>query len=105
MEKPIECDDAISRQSVLDAISRIGLCKCSTNEIQTVDECRRAVEVLPPVTQKSGKWLIKDRYYHDTVTAECSECHREVEIPTCMEELMYDYCPNCGARMESDNNE
>lgn len=54
------------------------------------------------VPKKSGKWINKDRYYHDTITAECSYCHREVEIPTCMEELMYDFCPMCGAKMESE---
>ena len=51
------CDDAISRQAVFDAISRIGLCKCSTNEVQAVDECLKAVEAALPVTQKSGKWI------------------------------------------------
>lgn len=46
------CENTIDRSAALDAISRIGLCKCSTNEIQAVSECLRAVESLPSVTPK-----------------------------------------------------
>lgn len=48
----VPCGDCISRQAMLDAISRIGLCKCGTNEVQAVVECLRAVEALPPVTPR-----------------------------------------------------
>lgn len=56
------CEDSISRQAVLDAISRIGLRKCSTNEVQAVAECLRAVEALPLVTPqpKTGYISIDD---------------------------------------------
>lgn len=53
-------------------------------------------------SRRKGHWIIKDRYYHDTITAECSECGREVEIPTCMSELMYNGCPYCLADMRGD---
>ena len=43
------CEDCISRQTVLDTISRIGLYKSGTKEVQAVAECLRAVEALPPV--------------------------------------------------------
>ena len=99
------CDDAISRQAVINAIENdcmkggLGSCFACYNDAQAF---RGEIEKLPSVTQKSGKWIYKDRYYHDTITAECSECHREVEIPTCMEELMYKFCPYCSAKMESE---
>ena len=51
---------------------------------------------------RKGHWIIKDRYYYDTITAECSECGREVEILTCMSELMYNGCPYCLADMRGD---
>lgn len=52
-QKP--CDDTISRQAVIDAISRVRMCKCNTNEIEAVDECLRTVKALPPVTpQQTG---------------------------------------------------
>lgn len=58
-----------------------------------------AIDALDKEPSRKGHWIIKDRYYHDTVTAECSECGREVEIPTCMSELMYKGCPYCMAEM------
>ena len=95
---PQPCDDVVSRQSVLNAISKIGLCKCSTNEVQAVDECLRAVEALPPVTQKSGKWIITPfsvtgRHY------QCSEC-KYIHTFT-----NFEYCPKCGVKMESEDKE
>lgn len=41
------CEDCISREAVLDAISRIGFRKNDTKEVQAVAECLRAVEDLP----------------------------------------------------------
>lgn len=49
----------------------------------------------PSVTQKSGKWIAHSdggiwiKYY------ECSECGRGHDTHS-------DYCPNCGAKMESE---
>ena len=63
------CEDVISRQAVLDNISRIGLRKCGTNEIEAVYECLRAVEALPPVTPKG----ITITDFAD----KCRECGRE----------------------------
>ena len=96
------CEDAISRQAVLDAISRVGMCKCSTNEIEAVDDCSRVVEVLPSVTpaEKVGRWIEKDGYDGDTYY-DCSECG---ESWTTIDGTPWNngmkYCPNCGARME-----
>lgn len=45
------CEDVTTfKENVLDAISRIGLQKSGTKEVQAVAECLRAVEALPPVT-------------------------------------------------------
>ena len=30
----------------------------------------------------------------------CSECGYKAEVPTCMGEPIYIYCPNCGAKMD-----
>ena len=91
--------DAVSREAVDNYIVKLLDSYLYAEERTRLENLCAYLWELPSVTQKSGKWLIKDRYYHDTITAECSECHREVEIPTCMEELMYDFCPICGARM------
>ena len=85
------CEDAISREAAINIASLHCL---------TIDESVEALKQLPSVQpSRKGHWIIKDRYYHDTITAECSECGREVEIPTCMSELMYKGCPYCMAEM------
>lgn len=44
------CEDVTTfKEHVLDAISRIGLHKSDTKEVQAVAECLRVVEALPPV--------------------------------------------------------
>lgn len=95
------CDDAISREAVIEWLKDKDIIKLSSQE----ETARKELKALPSVTQKSGKWIIKDRYYHDTITAECSECRREVEMSAWTKEDMYDFCPNCGARMESEDKE
>lgn len=80
------CDDAISRQDVLDLMqTRMG-----------AKELYKAIYDLPSVTpeRKKGKWIRVD---HDKV--KCSYCeiiHLIAQYPR----GTIDYCPNCGARME-----
>ena len=101
VEKAIEaleqtsCDDAISRQAVLDAFWKLKI-ELRPNAI---DAILNMVNGIPPVTPKSntGHWIeCKDRY---DIWSKCSECEKE-----------YDkhyighirYCPNCGAKMEEE---
>ena len=100
------CEDAISRQAVHDAIRKIGLCKCSTNEIEAVDECLRVVKALPSVTskQRTGHWIEQEDYNLDTFY-DCSECGESFSLidgtPT---DNLYNYCPNCGCAMSGKDN-
>ena len=89
------CNDTISRQAVLDAISRIGLFKSDTKEVQAVAECLRAVESLSPVApqSKTGHWIIVDDC--EKFIAKCSECG-QIEDSRMISK--YPYC-HCGARM------
>ena len=97
------CEDAVNRQVVLDTISKIGLCKCSTNEIQAVDECRRAVEALPPVTQKSGEWIEDTKTYAGDHLSnyKCSLCGEIAGswVQGLTQDKLFKFCPNCGADM------
>lgn len=90
---PQPCDDAISR-----ILQRMWNCRgkhtTSIDKVKMEQIIRDELHSVTPSRTK-GHWIIKDIYYHDTVTAECSECGREVEIPTCMSELMYNGCPYC----------
>ena len=62
------------------------------------------IRQLPSVAQKSGKWILLDEcansgYY-------CSECHKKLVKEGWSNTVKkINFCPNCGARMESDNNE
>ena len=80
----IFCEDVISREAVLD-----GLKGCICEEwVKTL--FATMVKQLPPVTQKSGKW---ENLYRCWM---CSECGKQTYIE-------HKYCPNCGARMESED--
>lgn len=99
-------EEAISRQDVLDAISRIGLFKSDTREVQAVAECLRAVEALPSVKlqePKTGHWVAQDIHncHTDFKCSECDYIHSFMHLygkPT----ADYTYCPNCGAKMKSE---
>ena len=92
-QKPIECDDAISREA---AITIAG------THTLTVDETVKALERLPSVTHKSGKWILLDEcansgYY-------CSECQKKLVKEGWSNTVKkINYCPNCGAKMESED--
>ena len=86
------CDDAISRRDVLKTMCEfcpVYNCtsKCSSYEHMTL---------LPSVTQKSGKW---DR------SCTCSVCGQWRILESEKNGGKYKYCPNCGARMESEDKE
>ena len=54
--------------------------------------------------RKTGKWIEREDMYYGWNIWECSNCHEEF----CVEEGSpndneYHYCPNCGARMVSDD--
>ena len=90
------CEECVGRQAVLDAISRIGLQKSDTKEVQAVAECLKAVEVLPLAVsqQRTGHW-IEDEY---EMKVWCSECGEEND--ECSK-----HCPNCGAKMITTSSE
>lgn len=74
--------DAISRQAVLDMMQM----RLSGKELY------KAVYELPSVNPqpKTGHWI-------ETWTGLwCSECNKDVNS-------FYNYCPNCGAKMESED--
>lgn len=95
------CEDAISRQAVLDYLDKM--------PSELTSDGRRMVrrrtleeyisDTLPSVTPQSkmGKWLAKS--FHEVY---CDNCGFDFDIMT--NEFMdkMKYCPNCGAKMESE---
>lgn len=49
--------------------------------------------------KKTGHWIQLD---YQRGKFECSECHTQGYVDTCMYEPKWKYCPNCGAKMESE---
>lgn len=93
-------DDYILRKDALKAlvIAR-GYCPCAYSDIAALP----AADVAPV---KHGKWL---NFYNDFSTAECSECAECFEVSPDKEsekeffeafKEFYNYCPNCGAKMD-----
>ena len=89
------CDDAISRQAVLDAI--MANCIWENEYNLTSSRIKKAVEDLPPVKQqepKTGHWIrITDNAGH--LVWECDKCGWQQRYNT-------NFCPDCGIRMESE---
>ncbi len=92
------CDNAISRQAVLDLAKKGVL--VSNGNYKSV--CK-AINELPPVKlqePKTGHWIEKDGFDGD-VYYDCSECG---ESWTTIEGTPWqngmDYCPNCGCLMD-----
>ena len=48
---------------------------------------------------KHGEWEPFDLTWGRSVYA-CSSCRDAMEVPTEMGRPIYDYCPNCGAKMD-----
>ena len=103
-----ECEDAVSRQAVLDIVKfeENWLFDAKSNNADTdiaFSGIRTQVAKLLPVTpaRKKGKWINRSsvsgcgiRY----VASECSCCNKKTFFDC--DQLVYRYCPNCGAKME-----
>ena len=87
------CDDAISREAVLDLLA-------TRVPNPYYENVFRAVGELTPVTQKSGKW---NEYYTSQKGNDvfnCKECGHTFVVMQGKDNM--NYCPNCGAKMESE---
>lgn len=108
------CEDAVSREAMLDKIKEV----CFSKEQKWVDFrvsqgsngqrdfIINFIESLPPVTpeQKKGVWVAIDQEPHETW--ECGLCGFVIDASSWRnpEERRdsYKYCPHCGAKMEAD---
>ena len=105
-EQPEFCEDCISRKAVFKIMDDIETAIHDGDGFQYSEWCRKVYElpsVLPKADKPSGKWIdigIDGQY-------QCSNCNCLWEDS---EENSYsewveiaNYCPNCGARMESED--
>ena len=90
---------ALSQEPCDDAISREWLMRKATERFYTTNyfnHISAMIEEAPSVTQKSGKWI--DYQDGRWIYAKCSECGT-------VHDTRSNYCPSCGAKMESEDKE
>ena len=87
------CDDAISREKVMGLVAR---------EHSEWDDLYIDIAKLPSVMQKSGKWIVDAPHY---ICSECNYVHHLQRLEVMSGCKLGNYCPNCGAKMESEDKE
>lgn len=95
------CEDAISRQAVLEYIyNDLGLGdEENGKDVERQMELEKSykyVKSLKPVNPqtKTGHWIIEENVHYGTRTLRCSSCNTGFQFIR-----EYKYCPNCGCRM------
>ena len=73
-------------------VSAINVVKCTAN----------AADVVPV---RRGRWVRIDDDWNSLTTYQCTACDEEFcfEIDEDLLLLNYNYCPNCGAKMDSED--
>lgn len=94
------CEDAISRQAVLDAtVKRNSIWNKITNS--KGENLEEIISQLPPVTlqQKTGNWIVYKGCEGKTRRCKCDRCGYETGDYTWTNP---NFCSNCGIKMESE---
>lgn len=86
-QKP--CEDAISRQVVLDIQAKYAKHMGATKFWQMRDDIKTLPSVKPQ--ERTGHWIEKD-YLRSGIVYSCSKCGSFVHEKT-------NFCPDCGANM------
>lgn len=103
-------EDCISRKWIADKI----ICKCfelndNYDVQQILEDINNAPSVIP--NRIEGEWEEKETFHNaddnpiieEWQSAKCSVCNKYHTTPYMYSFSNYNYCPNCGARMEIDN--
>lgn len=102
IEKLIYADDAVK------AVTNIYLGTAGYRARVRLWDAVEAVKHIPTVNAVPvvhGEWSVIEDDWEDEVCYECSICKKEFatldETPV---ENLWNYCPNCGAKMDGDEN-
>lgn len=98
-------DDTISRQVAIDALWKINNEQDSVYYTSAIHSAVDAIESLPSA-ERRGRWI--EEYSANHFQAKCSACGESTlyGITYDLEGNAYymNYCPNCGAKMEGEQN-
>lgn len=67
---------------------------------ENAEPCEHAIKVAPV---RYGQWITWEEAGNDIPSPhrhECSACHDAAQVLVNGVELLSDYCPNCGAKMD-----
>lgn len=95
------CEDAVSRQAVLDMAE--DMTDQFGNKHRVVTE--GLISMLPPATstRKKGKWIKHDTGH--SIYYDCSLCGCAAPCTETADKILWklsNYCPDCGAEMENE---
>ena len=79
----------IDRETVIDLITK----RYENPEICTQEINRIPALDVAPVAHGKWEWVNEDRY-------RCDRCEQITAVDECMGKPIYNFCPNCGARMD-----
>ena len=104
-------DDLISRQAAINAICEHGtdLERRGITVLSVANHKQATVDLLEnlPSAERRGRWIVvSDGYGNGEATAcicECSECKDTIWVYK-KSDRKWNYCPNCGARMDGGEN-
>ena len=81
-------------------VPQVTVCAENADE-KTIEELKAELERVINEGRPQGEW-----YYNYQQGWHCSICHESVEdMPTVMGKANFDYCPNCGAKMQKGGTE
>ena len=95
--KPTECDDAISREAVLQKLNEL-----DWQELYLpIHFKEHIIDELPSVTpsRRKGRWIEERNDYGEIQGWHCDKCYEDSGFTT---DCKWNYCPSCGAEMESE---
>ena len=94
--------DTISRQAAIDIIEDFP--HGDVWNVESMEEMVDRIKQLPSAQPERarGTWMPDTMCYYEERFI-CSECKGNYKVDTCMGKPMWNFCPNCGAKMEVDD--
>lgn len=97
----VPTNDCISRQDALDAIDRVTESHNSVDAMKICAEVRLELLTLPHAEPKTAVWVGEgDGYVDGEIILDTWYCSNCDYCPVDDEKPNWNYCPNCGAKME-----
>ena len=87
--------DYIKREDVLNIIDTAGFWEEEDKEVACTCVNQTPAADVAEVRRGYWSWCTENLY-------RCTACNTKTRVDECMEEPMYKYCPNCGAKMDKE---